>query len=110
MEQDDTTAARPEPAALARIKALAARAKAGDLSALPALREALRQCPEVWQFAGDLERVVTRAWAQLLGGGDPLAQEAIRLRAEALRAELAGDSPTPLEALLAGQVVATHLE
>jgi hypothetical protein len=66
--------------------------------------------PEIWQTAGDLERLVVRSWAALLGGDDPFSIEAVRRKAESLRVELEGDDPTPLERLLAGQVVSGWLE
>jgi hypothetical protein len=57
-----------------------------------------------------LEKVVVRSWAELLGGDDPLSVEAVRRKAEQFRAELEGDNPTPLERLLAGQVISGWLE
>jgi hypothetical protein len=74
------------------------------------MRAILDGHPEVWQSVADLERVVVRSWAELLGGDDPFSVEAVRRKAESLRAELEGDSPTPLERLLAGQVVSGWLE
>jgi hypothetical protein len=81
---------------------LVRRARGGDVSALPQLRAALVAHPEVVDHVGDLERVVVRAWAELLGGGDAVSTEAVRQKAEQLRAELEG--------LLVGQVVAGWLE
>jgi hypothetical protein len=86
------------------------RARAGDASVLPRLGEVLDGHPEVWRHGGDLERAVVRAWAELLGGGDPLSMEAIRRKADELRSQLAGEAPTPLERLLVGLVVSTWLE
>jgi hypothetical protein len=77
---------------------------------LPRLRAILDEHPELWQHAGDLEKVVVRAWVELLAGGDPLSAEAIRRKADQLRAELEGDNPSPLERLLVGQVVSHWLE
>src|SRR5262245_51764440 len=100
----------PEPAVVAELRTLVQKAKAGDVSVLPRMRAILDDHPEVWQAVGDLERVVVRSWAELLGGDDPLSVEAVRRKAERLRAELEGDNPTPLERLLAGPVVAGWLE
>src|SRR5262247_3275403 len=47
------------------------KAKAGDVTALPRMRAILAEHPEIWQTAGDLEQVVVRSWAELLGGDDP---------------------------------------
>ena len=51
-----------------------------------------------------------RSWAELLGGDNPPSVEAVRRKAERLRAELEGEAPAPLERLLAGQVVSGWLE
>ena len=99
-----------EPAVAAELRRLVQQAKAGDVTVLPRLRQFLDQHPAIWETVGDLERVVVRAWAELLGGDDPLSTEAVRRKAESLRAELEGDNPTPLERLLAGQVVSGWLE
>ena len=98
------------PPVVAELRALVQQAKAGDVSILPKLRAILDEHPEIWQHAGDLEKVVVRAWVELLAGGDPLGAEAVRRKADQLRAELEGDSPTPLERLLVGQVVSHWLE
>jgi hypothetical protein len=107
-EQQPGTA--PEPAVVAELRGLVQKAKAGDVSVLPRMRAILDDHPEVWQTVGDLERVVVRSWADLLGGDDPLSVEAVRRKTEQVRAELEGDAPTPLERLLAGQVVSGWLE
>src|SRR5262245_14611258 len=99
-----------EPPVVAELRDLVRRAKAGDVNVLPRMRAILDEHPEVWQTVGDLERIVVRAWAELLGGDDPLSVEAVRRKAAQLRAELEGDAPTPLEKLLAGQVVSGWLE
>jgi hypothetical protein len=91
-------------------RGLVQKAKAGDVSVLPQMRAILDAHPEVRKTVADLEKVVVRSWAELLGGDDPLSVEAIRRKAEQTRAELEGDAPTPLERLLAGQVVSGWLE
>ena len=101
---------RPEPAAVGEIRFLAARARAGDASVLPRLRETLRANPSIWAYAGDLERVVAKRWAETLANGDPLATEAVTLKADALRSDLAGETPTALESLLVSQVVVVWME
>jgi hypothetical protein len=100
----------PEPAAIAELRALVQRAKGGDVAALPRLREILDNYPEVWEHAGDLEKIVVRAWTDLLAGDDPLGLEAVRRKADQLRTDLEGDNPTPIERLLVGGVVSTWLE
>src|SRR6516165_9994349 len=92
-EQQQPTNA-PEPAVAAELRALVQKAKAGDVTVLPRMRAILVEHPEIWQTAGDLERLVVRSWAALLGGDDPFSIEAVRRKAESLRVELEGDDPT----------------
>lgn len=110
MQSGELPAKPSEPPLLAELRALNRRAKQGDASALPRLREILTEHPAIWRHAADLEKVVVREWSELLAGDDPLSREALRLKAEELRAQLEGEQPTPLEQLLVGQVVALHLE
>ena len=44
-----------------------------------------------------------------ISGGDPLLQEALQARLRHMRQEVAGDNPSPLEAMLADRVVAGWL-
>lgn len=99
-----------EPAAAAEMRALVARAKSGDASVLPRLRAVLDTIPEIWSHLGDTTRQVQQAWAQRLSGGDPLALESVKRQAEHLRAELEGAHPTPLERVLAGNIISIWLE
>src|SRR5579862_3740386 len=82
-----------EPPALRELKGLVAKAKRGDVTVLPRIREILDHHAEVWQHLGDVDRLVTRAWAERLGG-DAFSTEVIKRKAEQLRSELEGDSPT----------------
>ena len=99
-----------DPSVLAELRALAERARGGDATVLPQMRKILDRHPEIWQFAGDLERSVVRQWTDLLSDGDPLSTETVRRKAEELRAELEGENPAPIERLLVGQIVAHWLE
>src|SRR4051812_27499320 len=92
-----------EPSILTELRALAQRAQRGDVSVLPRMRQILTDYPVIWQHAGDVERIVVREWTEALGDGDPLSTDAIRRKAEALRNELEGENPTPIERLLVGQ-------
>src|SRR5262249_34909262 len=92
------------------LRGLVQKAKAGDVSVLPRMRAILDGHPEISEMIGDLEKVVVRSWAELLGGDDPLSVEAVRRKAEQLRAELEGEAPTPLERLLVARVLAAWLE
>jgi len=44
-----------------------------------------------------------------IAAGEPVIQEALRVRVEQMREEVAGENPTPLEAMLASRVVSGWL-
>ena len=96
----------PAPKIVDEIKAVVGRAKRGDATALPRLRELLTEHPALWQHYGDLSKQAEAAWADLAAGTDLHLRECLLLRAEALREELAGPAPSPVERLLVGRVVA----
>ncbi len=101
--------APPESPVFVELRDLVAKAKNGDVTVLPRIREILDAHEDIWQYVGDVERLVTKAWAEQLGGGDPVGVESVRRQADQMRRELEGESPTPLEKLMVGQVVATWL-
>ena len=43
--------------------------------------------------------------AKTAAGGDPLTEEALYAKLDAMRAEIAGENPTPLEVLLTERIV-----
>jgi hypothetical protein len=90
--------------------ALVARARRGDRDALPRLRALLDDRPDALRRYGDLARHALLAWVDLAAGTDLALGEALRRHADALRAELAGSAPSPLEALLVDRVVVTWVE
>jgi len=51
-----------------------------------------------------------RAWIELAAGPDLLAREALARQLAALKTELAGPAPTPLERLLVERIAATWLQ
>src|SRR5262245_52882221 len=77
------------------------RAKTGDLSVLPQLRRMLDESPEIWRGYGDLSLQAQGALVKLAGGNNLLLCESLMRKVEALKAELMGESPSPLERLLA---------
>jgi hypothetical protein len=94
-------------AELARLQELSTKAEAGDKEARRELRRMLQESsPQVVAQATDLARRAERPLVKVAAAGDPLSEEALPLRLEQLRAEIAGDNPTPLELLLAERVVA----
>lgn len=88
----------------AQLKALTEQANEGAPGSLDALRDFLRKHPEVEQHVGDLARHAETAWVHLLADGNTLIHEAVQRRLTALKAELAGEHPTPLERMLVEHV------
>jgi hypothetical protein len=88
------------------------RAQAGDADAVPALQKILDRVPELRTMLGaDLERIVEESIIRSLGGDDNLAfREGLKRKLAALRRELEGASPTPIERLLVDRVVACWLQ
>ena len=61
--------------------------------------------PEVIGRASDVGRRAGRTLAHTAAGGDPLTEEALYAKLDTMRAEIAGEDPTPLEVLLTERVV-----
>lgn len=92
------------------LNSLVERARSGDSGALPELRRKLKSHPEIWMKLGNLAAHAQHSWIELCSGNDHAMAESLRLRLAAMRAELAGASPSPLERLLAERVVACWLQ
>jgi hypothetical protein len=92
------------------LRSLAHQARKGDASALQRLRTLLDSHRAAWQHIGDLDRLVVRSWVDLLAGGDPLTSESIHRKAEDMRQQLEGEKPSPIERMVAAQVVTSWLE
>lgn len=99
-----------DPQELDRLGPLLVRAEQGDPTALPELRQALDQLPELWAHYGDLALHARQAWVDRAAGQNLLLREALDRRLEAVRAELAGPEAPPLERLLAEQVATCWLQ
>jgi hypothetical protein len=87
---------------------LFARARRGDESALPQVREALQDRETVADY-GDLARHAQVALLAQLAGQDLGTQMAVASEMEYIRHDLAGRDPTPLEALLVDRVLTCWL-
>ena len=98
---------RQEEDELAR---LVARAERGDLTVLPALREALSSHPHVWQEYGDVSLQAEGALVRAAAGRNLLLGESLLFKLRELKAELGGESPSPLERLLVERVSASWLQ
>jgi hypothetical protein len=89
------------------LQRLVQRGMSGDRTVLPALRELLTTQPELWRHLRTLGMQVEHAWIQVLAGTDLVAQEVLAQQLQALKVELGGPCPTPLEQLLIERVVVT---
>ena len=91
---------------LAKLRALSEKAEGGDREARKELRLMVRaSSAEVIGRASDIGRKAGRTLARTASGGDPLTEEALYAKLDAMRAEIAGEDPTPLEVLLTERVV-----
>ena len=92
---------------LAELRSLSDRAEAGDKRARKDLRARVRaSSEEVIGRASDIGRKMGQTLAHTASGGDPLTEEALYAKLDLMRAEIAGEDPTPLEVLLTERVVA----
>lgn len=95
---------------LAELRILSEAAEDGDMEARRELQKALREStPEVVAKASDFARKGQRILAETISAGEPLMEEAICARLDLMRAEVAGENPTPLELLLTERVVSSWL-
>jgi hypothetical protein len=91
---------------LAELRVVSEKAEAGDKNARKELRRLVRSSSaEVIGRASDIGRRAGRILAHTAAGGDPLVEEALYAKLDAMRAEIAGEDPTPLEVLLTERVV-----
>jgi len=96
-------------AKLTPIEAQIILARRGDERILPYLRKTLDEHPEIWQEYGDLGRQAQRILVEMAGGKDLLLKECVIRHAEALKEDLAGAAPSPLEKVLVERAVACWL-
>ena len=82
----------------------------GDKSTLPLVRAALDSIPRMVDSYGDLAGQAEESLIRLVSGKNLLTAEALTRKVAALKAELAGLSPTPLERLLVARIAACWLQ
>ena len=75
----------------------------------PAVRKVLDEAPKVARII-DLARNVERSIIKEMSGNDVFTQEAIPRNLKAMRKEIAGENPSPLERLLAERITVCWLE
>jgi hypothetical protein len=86
------------------------RAEQGDRSVLPDLHKALDANAEIWQRYGDLAAQAEASLILLAAGPNLLLAESLQRKLRALKDELGGESPSPLDRLLVERVVMTWLQ
>jgi hypothetical protein len=89
--------------------ALTDRAQKGDKTALPALRELLKEPAYVNALGGDLAKQAQLTLINKFSGQNLLYKESLTRKLELMRDELAGNSPTPLDRLLVERIVTCWL-
>ena len=97
-------------AKLKELQVLSEKAEAGEKGARRELRMAVRSStPEVVAKASDFARKGHKILIGTAAAGDPLMEEALSARLELMRAQIAGEDPSPLETLLTERVVSCWL-
>jgi hypothetical protein len=86
------------------------RAEQGDYAVLPKLREALDADARLWRHYGDLAAQAEASLILLAAGKNLLLAESLQRKLWALKDELGGESPSPLERLLVERTTATWLQ
>ena len=93
---------------LDEIRAVLARAGGGDQAALPRLRALLDET-EMWRRLGDLAAHAELTWIGHVSGTDLGLREMLARKLGALKAELGGPAPSPLERLLIDRIAINWL-
>src|SRR5829696_6039829 len=94
-----------------RLAELVEKAGKGDKNPLPEIRKILKESPELaWQLM-DVSRVAEWRYTEMMLKEEDFGKkEVLRNQLAAMREEIAGDNPSPLERLLAERIVLTWLQ
>jgi hypothetical protein len=96
---------------IAELRPLIGRAQAGDEEASFAIRNILEEEPNLAHTIVEVAtRRTERALLERSSGANVLLREAMSLRLEAMREDIAGPNCSPLERLLAEQIVTLRLQ
>jgi hypothetical protein len=106
---DHTTPARREEV-LNELRDIIEVAQDGDQNALSRVREILKELPELANIFVNLAKEAERAVIKRVSGSDPIIEEARPIKLKAMRSEVCGPNPSPLERLLAERIVACWLQ
>jgi hypothetical protein len=101
---------RPKKPDLTPLEATIILARRGNNKVLPMLRRTLDEHPELWKHFGNLTLQTQENWLQLIAGKDLLLAETMRLHLDAMRTELAGTNPSPLDQILVDRILACHVQ
>ena len=89
---------------------LVKKANTGDQASLAQLRRTLDENPQIWRAVGNLAQHARMVLVDAIAGKDQLAKDSLLRHADEMEKDLAGPSPSPLERLTAGRIVACWLE
>jgi len=91
-----------------RLKELVEKAGKGDKKPLPEIRKILKESPDLAWHLMDIGRVAEWRYTEIMLREEDLGlKEVLRCQLAAMREEIAGDNPSPLERLLAETIVLT---
>ena len=94
-----------------RLAELVEKAGKGDKNPLPEIRKILKESPELaWQLM-DVSRVAEWRYTEMMLKEEDFGKkEVLKAQLAAMREEIAGDNPSPLERLLAERIVLAWLQ
>jgi len=92
------------------MRALLRQAGKGDTATLPTIRKLLENPENIDLLGGNLARCAEVSFAKAIAGEDLAVQTAIEAKLKAMRKELLGESPSPVEVLLVSRAVACWLQ
>ena len=95
---------------LNELKGCVAQAQDGDEEALSKVRQLIKEVPLLARSFVDLAKTGECSFIKMISGDDPLVQEALPPQLKAMREELAGPDPSPMERLLAERIVTCWLQ
>jgi hypothetical protein len=86
------------------------RAKTGDPTAMPEIRELLKNVPSLCHAVGDVAASALIAWIRRFAGEDLIQAETIGQVVDQLRDQLTEPGDGPLEKLIVEQLLVTHVQ
>ena len=85
-------------------------AKSGDRAALPRLRQYLSANPTLWKGPGNVALQAQAAWINLITGPNLHLRECMTRQINQMKQDLAGSSPSPLEAMVVERLITSWLQ